>query len=328
MKKFLTILVLLIALIIAGVIIFKDIILKIGVEKAVTGLTGFPTTVQSIQYHFPETIHVKGLLIKNPKGFEGEVFTEIPEIFINVSLQEILKKERVHVREIRLDIQQVNLERNHEGVTNLQKLSSVGTSASGTAPAKPAPQTGPKEKAMPFLLDKFVLTMRKVSFKNRGQVVPGLPAPGTGVSMDMNVKEQVFTNIEDPLILVNLIVMKIVQGTTFGRLAGIDPQKLLGEGLQGTFKTGEQLFTQTRGLVTQELGNLKNTAGGLVADPGAVAGKFTGTAKDLTGSGKTALNEGVSSVTGMFGKLKSTATGGTSSTASETTGSTATTTQQ
>ncbi len=299
MKKILIFIVLAIVALLGALFIFKDTVLKISVEQAVSLVTGFPTKVDSIRYSFPETIHVQGLKIKNPAGFEKEIFTDIPEIYINISLQEILKKERIHIREMRLNLQEVNVERNREGVTNLQKLASIGQTAGGKpaqTTAKPAPSK--PEPALPFQLDKFVLTMRRVSFHNQGGVLPGVPVGGT--SVDLNVQGQVFNNINDPLVLVNLVVMKIVYGTTFGKLAGIDPKALLGNGLQGTFQTGEQLFSQTKGLVTEQFGTLKATAGNYVPSPEVTTEKVTGAVSGV-------LNEGASGVSSVFGKLKSTA---------------------
>lgn len=311
MKKFLFTVVLLLAALIAAILVFQDAILKTAVEQAVSRLTGFPTTVHSIHYTFPETINVRGLKIKNPDGFEKQVFADIPEIYISLSLGEILHKEKMHLREVRLNIQEVNIERNKQGVTNLQKLSSVGQQASG-GQSKPAPKPAKGEK-MPFLLDRFVLTLRRVSFDNRGGVVPGIPVGGSA-SADLRVDNQVFTNINDPLILVNLVVMKIVYGTTFGRLAGLDPTKLLGEGLQGTFQNGEQLFKNTAGMVTGQVGSLANQAtgelGNLTAPAGSLAGKATGYAGTATDKLAGGLNEGISGVSGIFGKLKSTASQG------------------
>lgn len=291
-KKILSFILITIIASIVLLVVFRNQVIKTVMQTAVTQVTGFPTTVKEVKYNFPADIEIKGLHIENPAGFKEKVFADIPEIYLNFSLEEFLKKERIHVRELRLDIQQINLERNAEGVTNLQKLSSVGaTSApSGkTVEKKPAP----KEPAMPFFLDKFVLTMRKVSFKNNGTVLPGVPPVG-GAAVDMNVNGEVFTNIHDPLVLVNLIVMKILYGTTFGNLLGLDPKALLGKGLDSAFASGGKIFESASGVVTSQIGDLKGRAEKVLPS------ELSGTLNQTTGK----LGEGVS---GMFGKLKDTA---------------------
>lgn len=287
-KKILGFLVLTIIAAAVLLVVFRNQVIQFVMARAVTQVTGFPTTVGGVKYNFPADIEITGLHIENPAGFKEKVFADIPEIYLNFSLEEFLKKERTHIRELRLNIQQINIERNAEGVTNLQKLSSVGKS---TAPGGQTveKEPAPKEPAMPFLLDKFVLTMRKVSFKNNGPVVPGLPAAG-GAAVDMNVNQEVFTNITDPLVLVNVVVMKIIYGTTFGNLLGLNPKELLGKGLDSAFASGGQLLNSASGMVTKELGGLTSKAGSVL--PGEVnqaAGKLSG------------------GVSGVFGKLKETA---------------------
>ncbi len=92
--------------------------------------------------------------------------------------------------------------------------------------------------------------------------------------------------------------MKIVYGTTFGRLAGLDPKKLLGQGLDTTFASGEQLFKQGAGLATKQLGTLGNKAGSLVTE---TAGLKT---DQLSGAVSSGLDQGTTAVSGLFGKLK------------------------
>lgn len=273
-------------------VVFRNQVIQMVMQTAITKVTGFPTTVAGVKYNFPADIEIKGLHIENPSGFEGKVFADIPEIYLNFSLEEFLKKERIHIREMRLNIQQVNLERNAEGVTNLQKLSSVGatTAPSGKAVEK---KPAPKQPAMPFALDKFVLTMRKVAFKNNGPVLPGVPPVG-GAAVDMNVNGEVFTDIHDPLVLVNVIVMKIIYGTTFGNLLGLNPRELLGKGLDSAFASGGKIFESAAGVVTSQLGDLTAKANGVIP------AELNKTASQATEK----LSGGLS---GAFGKLKDTA---------------------
>ena len=287
-KKILSSILLIVIVAVVSLVVFRNQVIQFVMARAVTQVTGFPTTVGGVNYNFPADIEIKGLHIENPSGFSEKVFADIPEIYLNFSLEEFLKKERIHIREMRLNIQQINIERNAEGVTNLQKLSSVGqTSAPSGKKVEKAP--APKEPAMPFLLDKFVLTMRKVGFKNNGPLLPGVP-PAGGAAVDMNVNGQVFTNIQDPLVLVNLIVMKILYGTTFGNLLGLNPKELLGKGLDNAFANGGQLLNSASGMVTKELGGLTAKAGGVLP------GEVNQATEKLAGS-----------VSGIFGKLKSTA---------------------
>ncbi len=286
MKKFLIFLVVLIVAVFALVFFFKDQIVKAGIEIAASKLTGFETKVGNLHFDIPQAIvHVEDLKIYNPSQFQQRIFADIPEIYISLNLQEILKKERIHFYEIRLAIRQVNIEKNSQGVSNVALLSSVGKSKEGRAPSTAAVPPAPSEKkpALPFYLDRLQLTMRKVSYQNFSAIVP------QSTSVDLNVEKQVFTNIQDPKVIVSLILMKIIYGTTFGNL-GLDPAQLQHD-LKKTMGEGVDLLKGTAGELT---GTAEDVVRGTL-------GGTKGILKQATGTVKTAKGE----IGSIFGKLKS-----------------------
>lgn len=302
-------------LILAGLVLAflsKDWLLKAALEQAATRLTGFKTKVEKLHFDFPSTILVQGLEVRNPQGFKNEVFASVPEIYIALDLPELLRGERIHLREMRLNLQEVDIEKNEQGISNVSLLSSVGGQPQKKAkPAEP-------QKAMPFYLERLELTIRRVHYEDRSGIIPkgilpkgGIPTGILGkgvkevvpseiaqkkVSMDLNIEKQIFTDIRDPATLVNLILVKILYGKTFGNLKelGVDPDKLLNTlNLQNTAKevlgTGGAFVQQTTGLVTENVGSA-------VGEVGTKAGQLTGGTRNQ--------------VTGLFGKLKNVTTGG------------------
>ncbi len=292
----------------------QDLILKNVLERVVTGLTGFNTTVGSIHYQFPATLHIQKLLIENPAEFREKTFADIPEIYVSVDLPEIISAKRIHLPEIRLNIQEVNLEKNKDGKTNAQLLASVAEAK--TEKRETATASESEKKSMPFALDRFELTMRHVSYADQGSLIPGANMAGKflseagasttlgpkKMSVDLKVQKEVFTDIHDPAALVNLILLKIMYGTTFGKVLGLNPKQLLSGTLGETWTSGEEMLKQTSGLVEQSLNEvvsqinpntLKKTASSLGTEA-------TGTINDAAGEVKNQLG-------GLFKKVKSVA---------------------
>ena len=192
MKKILSFFVLLFFTALVGIIFAKDLILKVAVEQAVTGTTGFKTHVDALHYQFPSTIHMEGLAIDNPPGFTEKVFVRIPEIYASLVLPELLQNKGVHLPEVRLNIKEVHLEKNPQGISNVQLLTSVGAKGGAkkkTAPTTPRP-TGEKKPGMPFLLERLELTLRNVTYQDRAGMIGAVPV--NKLSMDLRVEKQVF----------------------------------------------------------------------------------------------------------------------------------------
>lgn len=304
-KIFLFILVFIIALA-AFVFVFKNQLLAQVLETAVTNLTGFETQVGSLDLQATKgIIHLKGLKIHNPPRFSGKIFADIPEVYIGVNIDAILKKEKIHLPKIVLAIQEINIEKDAEGISNVSLLTSAGKGKEQAPAAKPA-EPAAKGEAMPFQLDELHLTIRNVRLEDRSKIVPAK------VAVDLGIQNQVFTNIHDPKALVNLVLMKILHGTTFGNLnLGINPAEIEGA-LKDTVGMGTDMIKNTTnqlaGTALETLGATENvmkstlnTAGGLVNDP------------------KAGVASGVKQIGGMFGSLKSQALQGLSGNSTATT---------
>ena len=289
-------------------IVAKDWVLKEGVEQAVTRLTGFKTKLEDLKYDFPATIQIKGLKINNPAGFNQKTFVDIPEIYASLALKELLKGKRIHIREVRLNIQEVNIEKKADGVSNIELLSSVGGKAPKQADATSAPAPAEQKPAMPFLLNKLELTVRNVGFEDRSGVTGPIAVVPKKLSVDLNLQKEIFTDIKDPKMLVNVIVVKILNSATLGKLLAIDPQKLLGENLSGALSAGQELVGKNAAALSQGIGNVAGQATALV-DQSQVSQKAEQLLKGSVGGAKGALGETTSAVkdqvSGLFGKLKS-----------------------
>jgi len=216
-------------------VLARDWILKTGMEQAVTRMTGFRTSIRSLHYTFPSTIRIQDLEIMNPRGFEEKVFAVIPEIYASFFLVEFLKGKGVHYGEVRLDIQEVHIEKTAGEISNIELLRTSGQ-LNPDRRSLPPPET---REPLPFLLEQFEFSLRDVTYQDLSGVygASGLP---NKLSVDMKIQRRLYKDIHDPRILVNLIVAEIIREETFGRLLNLDAKDLLGENMFGILNTGQE----------------------------------------------------------------------------------------
>lgn len=310
MKKVLAAILGLLIVLVAGVVLAKDAILKTALEQAVTRTTGFKTTVRELKYNLPSTIHIQGLQIRNPQGFDAETFVEIPEIFAALEMGELLKDKKVHLPEVRLNIQEVHIEKNAKGVSNIELLSSVAGKPK-TAVAVESAKEKPAGKPMPFQLDKLVLTIRNVTYKDRSGVLGAAPLPNKNLAVDLNVQEEVFTNVTDPKAMVNLILVKILNSATLGRILNIDPKQLLGENASQVLNSSQQLLNnqvqRVGSLATQATTQLDTQ---VAQRAEALVGTSLSGTKNVLGSTTGAAKNQVTGLLGKMSALGGSASGG------------------
>lgn len=207
------------------VFLTKGFIVKIGMEQAVTRLTGFQTKIRTLKYDLPSTIRIQDLEILNPPEFEAKVFAKVPEVYISFFAREFFLGKGVHFGEIRLHVQEVYIEKNPKGVSNVDLLNLAGV--------------GPEQmwrlaKRMPFLVDRLELTLRQVSYEDYFGVTATSGSPYQ-YSADLDVENKIYLKIDDPQTLVNLVLYEILRHATFKKLLDLGPAKLL----SGAFSAGQ-----------------------------------------------------------------------------------------
>ena len=305
MKKFLNSLLVLVIVFAVIFVLAKDLILKTAIEQSITRLTGFNTTIASLHYSFPSTIHIKGLEVQNPPGFQDKTFVNIPEIYGALKLGELLQSKKIHLPEVRLNIQEVHIEKNAKGVSNVEMLSSVGGQATAPKPVVSIPPAD--EKRLPFQLDRLELTIRNVSYEDRSGIIGAAPIPGKRIAVDVNVQKEIFNNITNAKTLVNLILVKVLNSATLGRILNIDPKQLLGDNVGKALSSGQTILTTQAAAVTTQVSGIANKAVTQVNDSevakkaSALVGSTAGKAENILGATAGAAKTQVS---GLLGKLK------------------------
>lgn len=211
MRKFLVFLLLLVLAL--GFLLFlsKDWIVRGIFESAVQTLTGFKTRIGALRLDLQKgVLTVEDLVLFNPESFEGRVFAEVPQIDLAIDLPGLLKREKIYIYDLRLVIEELHLEKNPAGISNVSLLKSVakpgkGREASDEGVARQKPK-------LPFYVERLELTLRRVSFHDRSGVVP------KKLAVDLRIERELFYGIGDPSSIIHLILMKLFKNTSFGNL--------------------------------------------------------------------------------------------------------------
>lgn len=247
MKKILTPI---IAIIIAIILVFaigKNLILKAAIEGGVKAATGVHLTLGSINLDiFKTSLQIKDMRLYNPKGYSDKIMCEIPEIFIQPVLGDILKG-NIHIKKMTLNLKQLTVEKNADGQTNVNSLKPM--KEKGEEKAKPAEKKKEGGPAPKFLIEELNLIVGKVTYKD----FTATPSPSIK-EYDVDLNEN-YKNITDPKELVSLILVKALMKTSISRLANLNVSDL-----QSTLTnvSGESFKTKAEAMATQAAESIKS----------------------------------------------------------------------
>lgn len=188
-------------------------------------------------------ISLSGISIDNPRGFPERRMVVIPRLTIDLEPASLLKN-RAHFEEVRLDLAELTVIKNRKGELNVNALK---PSPAEKEKAKKAQEPDKKGSPKPTLqIDKLVLSIGRVTYKDYS----GGGEPKVQV-FDIQIKDRIYTNIQNPSMIVSLIMMEALTRTTLSRLADLDMDVFkdgaagaLGGGLE-LLKDGTQTFEDT-----------------------------------------------------------------------------------
>jgi len=136
----------------------RSLLIKQGLQSGVKKSLGMELTIREINVGlFRTDIRVEGLKIYNPEGFEGELLADLPLIFVDYELGPMLK-DKVHLHEVELNINEIVVVRNKNGEVNLNRLKPI-SAGTGKAPTK-----RPPEEEWEMKIDRLILTINSVKF--------------------------------------------------------------------------------------------------------------------------------------------------------------------
>ena len=198
-----------------AVLLVKNLIIKIAVEKGVGIVTGLRLSTGSFKVGIlRHTVSIKNIKLYNPKNFEDPVMVDAPEIYVDYDLLSIIGG-NFHLREIRFNLAEFTVDKNKAGQLNLNSLKSVSAQKQGKTAAKAG-------KTPQIMIDKLVLKIGKAVYKDYSS--GGAPQVR---EFNVNINET-YTNIDNPSTLVSLIVVKALMNTSIASMANFDIKGLSG----------------------------------------------------------------------------------------------------
>lgn len=244
MKKLITVvLVLVVALVMLSVV--KNGIAKMAVSGGVKMVTGLGLDIQSMDVGVLKTlVGIRNLRVLNPRGFPDRVMADVPEVYIDYDLGSFLKG-KVHLEEVRLNLQEFTVVKNEKGVLNLDSLKTVQETKEGESSQKK------KGKAPEIQIDVLDLQVGKVIYKDYSR---GTPPKVSEYNVNLHERHE---NITNPYVLGSLIVSRALLHTAVAKLADFDLDALEGQ-VADVMKRSRGILTTTAGS-TREAG--KEVAG-------------------------------------------------------------------
>ncbi len=104
------------------VLIFRDSLIKFGVTRIGSWIAGVEISMDSFNTSLTAgTVHLKGLRVANPAGFERQNMVDLEEFFLDIDTASLLTKEIV-IEEIRVAGLESNAEFNRDGKFNITTL--------------------------------------------------------------------------------------------------------------------------------------------------------------------------------------------------------------
>jgi len=112
-------------LIIVILVIFsflRDFAIKSIVQTVITNVTGAPTDIGNLSLSIiGRSVTITNFKIYNPKGFPREILADIPKIEVALNILPIFQG-KIHLRTITLNIKEIGLTKNKDGVQNVDAL--------------------------------------------------------------------------------------------------------------------------------------------------------------------------------------------------------------
>lgn len=209
---------------------------------------GAKVRIGSIRLHVnPTEIEVKRIKIYNLKGFKEPHLAVLPEVFIRISIPDLLKG-NTRIQLMRINLEEIRIERNAQNQVNLNELRKIldqkqaaqkntAPSASSGAPRTAASSSGPK-KSGAFIIDRAVFSLGKVIYADSSQ------KPVYHKEFAMNIREQALNNAADPLSLVQQVISAILSKVSLNLASA----KLDQWGAQAGVGAGEMFQNAKKGL--------------------------------------------------------------------------------
>lgn len=125
----------------------RNFIVAAGAKIGVKVMTGLTLKMDKFSIGLLGTdLDIQGLKILNPKGYEDRVMLDLPRLYVNYSLKDLMGN-KVNLSEVKFHLEQLMIVKRADGSSNLDGIKKLTAAKSGAPEkkAKPAEEKAKKE---------------------------------------------------------------------------------------------------------------------------------------------------------------------------------------
>ncbi|HCM42178.1 MAG TPA: hypothetical protein DIS66_02545 [Candidatus Omnitrophica bacterium] len=206
-----------------GIVFFAVIILvftavvfaKVILASVLTNVLGAPVQIGGLKLGSETGIY--GLVIGNPAGFQEKRLASIPEASVSIDIGALFKG-RIHVKRIKLAMEEATIEKGAGNKINLLELKVMKSQPKKQEPAKPQeePQTKPEpsepakpgkpsQPAFTVQIDEVVLDLDKARYVDSGVT------PASVKEYSLGVRNQSFKDVTNVASVVKQLAFFILK---------------------------------------------------------------------------------------------------------------------
>ncbi len=212
MKKGLGIVLGVVIVLIAALIIGKNIIAKTAVTKGVKAVTGLQLDIGDMDVSLSQ-IDIDEMKLFNPSGFSDPVMVDMPEIFVAYDLGAFFEG-NVHLKEVRVDLKELTVIKNLDGTLNLDSLKAA--KSEGEAEAEMPEVEEESGKKPDIKIDLLKLKVGKVAYKDYSK---GDKPKVLEYNVDLDEEYEDVTDLDK---LVKIIIFNALVSTNIAKLTNFD----------------------------------------------------------------------------------------------------------
>ncbi len=209
MKKVIWIVILLLIFILLGSYVFRNQLVKAVVQKGAEKSLGLNVKLGKVNLDFIGTkVEIRDFQIMNPEEYTQSVMFSMPEMYIDYNLKSIISG-KVHLEEIRLNIEQLTAERNAQGDLNLSIFQPKQETQQKKTGPSPSEKTEESKPSRDMQIDLASIKLGKMVFKDYSQ--------GEEPQVkELNVNlEQTYKDITDIQSLIMMFTQKVIMQSAF-----------------------------------------------------------------------------------------------------------------
>ncbi|HRZ40663.1 MAG TPA: AsmA family protein, partial [Candidatus Omnitrophota bacterium] len=167
--KFLKFLGIVLLVLVVVFLVFRDIIVKTGAQVAVKAMTGLSLEVDKLHIGLLSTkLDIENLKIKNPDGFPDPLMVDLPKIYVDYALKDIIAG-NIHLNDMKFFLTEVTIVKLADGRSNLDGIMKLASKKKAPAEKEAKPEPAKAKKPLKFQFDLVEIKVGKFVTKSYDQ---------------------------------------------------------------------------------------------------------------------------------------------------------------